>query len=254
MSYSFGYVSGDKPAVGDFDGDGKDDPAIFRNGEWRIFIGSNSTWKVLNCGGAAGDIPITGDFDGDGISDIGVYNAGNWRIALSGRDWSNSDTLVLTRTFGAGFIPVDDFSHKPSSIQGTVVLENYSGNITDIPITVILNGASYTLNLDADGKFTIPNVVEGTYDILIKASHWLAKIACGVNVSGVTNIGIVTVINGDVVNNNEIDFSDINAVRAAYGSFPGDLTWNERADVDGSDEVDFTDINIVRSKYGEIGD
>ncbi len=84
--------------------------------------------------------------------------------------------------------------------------------------------------------------------------HWLAKMTSAIDVSANTDIGTVNVINGDVVDNNEVDFSDINATRAAYGSFPGDGNWNERADVDGSGEVDFTDINIVRGNYGEIGD
>jgi hypothetical protein len=65
---------------------------------------------------------------------------------------------------------------------------------------------------------------------------------------------VITLLNGDVVDNNEVDFADINAVREAYGSFPGDDDWNPRADVDGSGEVDFTDINIVRSNYGQVGE
>ena len=105
-----------------------------------------------------------------------------------------------------------------------------------------------------DGGFTIYDVPDGIYDIIIKASHWLSKTSYGFEVSGNSDIGIVTLINGDVVDNNEVDFSDINATRAAYGSFPGDGIWNEMADVDGSGEVDFSDINIVRSNYGAIGD
>ncbi|MDD1444043.1 dockerin type I domain-containing protein [Dolichospermum sp. ST_sed3] len=81
----------------------------------------------------------------------------------------------------------------------------------------------------------------------------MRKLTADFNVDVNTNFGIAALINGDVVDNNEVDFSDINAVRAAYGSFPGDETWNEMADVDGNGEVDFVDINLVRSNYGEIG-
>jgi formylglycine-generating enzyme len=140
------------------------------------------------------------------------------------------------------------------TLSGTVNLLNFGGVITPVPLTIELNGTSYSLNIDSDGKFTISNVFDGTYSVKIKASHWLAKKILGVNVAGNTIMDPVSLTNGDVVDNNEVDFSDINAVRDAYGSFPGDETWNERADVDGSGEVDFTDINIVRSNYGEIGE
>jgi hypothetical protein len=141
-----------------------------------------------------------------------------------------------------------------SSLSGTVNLLDFGGDKTTVTGTVELNGTSYPLVLDANGKFTILDVADGTCDVRIKASHWLAKITTGVVVAGATVMDPVSLINGDVVDNNEVDFSDINATRAAYGSFPGDETWNEMADVDGTGEVDFTDINIVRSNYGEIGD
>lgn len=61
----------------------------------------------------------------------------------------------------------------------------------------------------------------------------------------------ITSLIEDIDRNNEIDFSDINLVRAAYGSFPGDASWNKMADVDKNGQVDFTDINLVRAAYGE---
>jgi hypothetical protein len=141
-----------------------------------------------------------------------------------------------------------------SSLTGTVNLSDFGGDVTNVPVMIELNGTPHNLNLDAENKFTIMDVADGPYDIRIKASHWLAKAVPGVNVAGNTDIGSVTLINGDVVDTNEVDFDDINATRTAYGSFPGDETWNDMADVDGSGEIDFTDINIVRGKYGEIGD
>jgi hypothetical protein len=215
--------------------------------------------------------------------------AGEWydmKLEKVGADWvgsakfaTDSDWMVIGAATGTAipstFVPnyvgisyyqnnivIDDVSvYVPAPIlatlTGTVNLLDFSGDKTAIPVTVELgNGIDpITLNLDVDGKFTIADVAAGTYDVRIKASHWLAKMTAGVEVTtGIKVMDPVDLTNGDVVDNNEVDFSDINAVRAAYGSFPGDETWNELADVDGSGEVDFTDINIVRSKYGEIGD
>ena len=103
------------------------------------------------------------------------------------------------------------------------------------------------------GNFFI-DVNSGIYGISLKASHWLRKLTADFNVDVSTIFGAVTLINGDVVESNEVDFFDINSVRAAYGSALGDENWNDRADLDGSGEVDFFDINIARSNYGQGGD
>ena len=72
---------GDKPVAGDFDGDGRNDPAVVRPGNpslWLIQRSSTGAVTSLAFGnvGAGDDIPLTGDFDGDGRSDIAVYRPG----------------------------------------------------------------------------------------------------------------------------------------------------------------------------------
>ena len=60
-------TKGDVPVPGDYDGDGKDDLAIWRpgNGIWHILRnidgGITSTMH-----GVAADVPAPGDYDGDG--------------------------------------------------------------------------------------------------------------------------------------------------------------------------------------------
>ena len=70
--------------AGDFNGDGVDTVAIFRDGRWTIDVNGDGQ---LNDGdieqdfGQADDRPIAGDFDGDGVDEIGVYRDGNWLIS-----------------------------------------------------------------------------------------------------------------------------------------------------------------------------
>src|SRR5205085_8119776 len=63
--------------AGDFDGDGKDDVAVFRAGQWQLrFTGTGLTTPVFAFG-AVGSwpavVPVVGDWDGDGIDGIGTY-------------------------------------------------------------------------------------------------------------------------------------------------------------------------------------
>jgi hypothetical protein len=77
---------GDIPAPGDYDGDGKSDYAVYRNGEgnWYINQSSNGAWLTVRFG-LPGDIPVPNNYDGGEKTDIAVYrpSEGNWYILSS---------------------------------------------------------------------------------------------------------------------------------------------------------------------------
>jgi hypothetical protein len=64
--------------LGDYDGDGDTDVAVFRpsNGYWFVQGGITTGW------GTNGDIPVPGDYDGDGDTDIAVFrpSTGVWFV------------------------------------------------------------------------------------------------------------------------------------------------------------------------------
>jgi hypothetical protein len=88
-------------AVGDYNGDGKDDVGV------AYILSGNMIWAVKNADntvqfdgaqwGSTGDTAVTGDYDGDGKYDLAVFRPSNntWYIRKS------SDTMQTTIVWGA---------------------------------------------------------------------------------------------------------------------------------------------------------
>jgi dipeptidyl aminopeptidase/acylaminoacyl peptidase len=75
----FGGLPGDLPVTGDWNGDGRTDIGVFRDGVFQLAVWSRGdTLQVFDHFrfGQAGDRPVAGDWDGDGLEEVGVYRDG----------------------------------------------------------------------------------------------------------------------------------------------------------------------------------
>ena len=126
-------ISGQPTSV-DFDGDGKSDVAIYRDGTWFILHSSDGGVTATGWGGLAQDIPVPADYDGDGEVDIAVYRDGNWFI-------------------------------KRSS-DGGVTVTGWGGLLADVPVpgdydgdgkadVAVYRGGTWFIIRSSDGGFTI---------------------------------------------------------------------------------------------------
>lgn len=148
---TWGY-STDKIAIADYNGDGKDDFATYRDGEWWIIL-DNGLGYSYNWG-LPSDIPVAADYDGDGIDELAVYrpSEGIWYIRDQYTNVTRSQLWGLP-----GDIPIpadfiadgkDDFAvWRPSN--GTWYLLDNAGVVSettqwgltnDIPIAEDFNG------------------------------------------------------------------------------------------------------------------
>ena len=89
------------PVAGDYDGDGRTDPAVYQpsTGEWIILQSSTDyTTSVTIIIGLSTDIPVPADYDGDGITDAAVFqpSTGRWIVQQS----SHPSGAVVVATLG----------------------------------------------------------------------------------------------------------------------------------------------------------
>jgi SpoIID/LytB domain protein len=92
------------PIVGDWNGDGQDDPGWFRQGRIALRItDASGTWTKRYRFGKAGDVPVVGDWNGDGIDDVGLFRAGTW-LMRNGQTGGAAEKTF--RYGGAGDRPV----------------------------------------------------------------------------------------------------------------------------------------------------
>ena len=82
-------ILGAKQLAGDFNGDGRDELALFKDGEWLLDINGNGVWDQSDLWaklGDKGDLPVVGDWDGDGKDDIGIF----------GPEWAGDEQALAT--------------------------------------------------------------------------------------------------------------------------------------------------------------
>ncbi|XZE22515.1 SdrD B-like domain-containing protein [Pirellulaceae bacterium SH449] len=170
-------VLGAKQLAGDFNGDGRAQIALFKDGEWLIDINGNGIWDEGDLWiklGEQGDRPIVGDWDGDGKDDIGVYgntwradeltlerepglpDATNQRLTRPKNLPPDRDSVRerLMQRSSEGTPRSDEVDHvfRFGSNNDTPVAGDFNGD--GISTVGLFNAGHWTLDTDGDGRLT----------------------------------------------------------------------------------------------------
>ncbi|NEN23581.1 hypothetical protein G3O08_08715 [Cryomorpha ignava] len=117
-----------------------------------------------------------------------------------------------------------------------------------------LNETFYTM-IDANGNFTSPDFLTGTYNVLIKVEGYLAKmLPAQVISSGVNTIDFGHIIAGDLNESNSVNVFDVSTMSAAFGSTESSPSFNFIADYNCDGSINVIDVSILNSGFGMVGD
>lgn len=148
---SYGGASTDKVVIGDFNGDGVDQIAVYKTSNGDFYLdGGDFAWADSGVNGdyrsqfgVEGGNAVAGDWDGDGKDDIGVYisSTNTWKLDLDGNGVfeSNRDLTIVYGATGATPL-VGDWNGDGKSDLGYRTT----------------SGDTQTFHLDVNGDYT-PN-------------------------------------------------------------------------------------------------
>ncbi|MCB0325105.1 MAG: VCBS repeat-containing protein [Bdellovibrionales bacterium] len=100
-------LPGDQIAVGDYNGDGRDQIGVFRQGIWYLLDENQGAYVHL--WGTTDDVAVPNDYDGDGKTDLAIWrpSTGTWWIIYSGFETGDTPTTFAEVQWGLpGDIPV----------------------------------------------------------------------------------------------------------------------------------------------------
>ncbi len=204
---------------------------------------------------------ITFAGDADGISDLTFSNV--IVSDLDGRELVYQAQDGTLEVYGRGTI------EGQVELQGRFVTGGDTVHHEGAKITLTGGpggGFSFTDTTLPDGTWSIDNVVEGSYEVLVEMSLYLtaersSPVQLVVNGDGTADAGFVKLLGGDVNNlsgdpalgNNIIGTGDAAVVAATFGLSDGEDDYNDDGDINDDNTVNILDCSILGGNYGKEG-
>ena len=158
------------PVVGDWNGDGHEDLAVYDQGDWTLHIASDAGTTTMYqpfatiAFGGVGDLPLVGDWDGDGVDTIGVFRPSDATFLLRNSNTAGNPDLVVNFGFPGAIPLVGDWDGDgdttigivdPASATFLLRNENAPGNPDFQAIFGLAGDLPVAGDWDGDGAETI---------------------------------------------------------------------------------------------------
>lgn len=254
------------PATGDFPPEPIGEPQTFngsnrgphvlyvpQSGVWRLRTNTMSNVFTVQCG------RVEDDYFSCYLG-VQVTAPGAWATAQGDANldyfvqWNGTqyDAYYFGAIHAGFFFSMYGAPDLPGTeIAGRLTLEGYQASYLGRQATVtIKQGATtenHTVTLAADGSYTLSTQINGAVLVSTKMGSGLRR-TVGASLSGGTLNIDFPLVNGDSVDDNLIDDTDLSRILTRFG------TNNVDADITGNGVVDDLDLAIVLSNFGKAGD
>ncbi len=181
--------------------------------------------------------------------------------------WIDDVYVLLSQTCPATFTPSATATVTPTSTAVLVGHVTWQGRpaqpspLQQLPITLTLKSGTTEVNYpsqntDASGFFTVPigGLPSGTYAWRVKDPKYLANSGTLVITSGSNSaqeMGLMRA--GDANDDNIVNVSDFNIMKATFGRGVGEPSYDDRADFTGDQRVNVQDFNLLKINFGNGG-
>jgi hypothetical protein len=147
---------------------------------------------------------------------------------------------------------------NPGTVSGQLVLGDYYYPLgKTVTVEVVGDDGvedTQTIVVGYDGWYAFDTASSGVKTITFDRSQFLKRDIPNVDLNVGQDALNVTLLNGDVDDDNEVAIGDYAILSTAFGSVPGDGNWIEQADLNGDLEVNIGDYAILSQNFGQVGD
>lgn len=166
-------------------------------------------------------------------------------------NWASDNTPTPTPGGGA-LLTLVTTPQRPNSIPPTpawiidATVELYpESSLTPTPIIATSNQSAV---------FSLADIIDGVYTIMVKGVHTLKRTAGLITVSGNTTVTIPVMWECDVNDDNIINYFDASLVSHVFGKISTDPEFDARADVDQNLGITYFDASLCARNFNMIGD
>lgn len=188
------------------------------------------------------------------------YSVSGWTGTNNDTSTSSTNTLTMPN-YNANVTVTYAAAGATATIDGSVSLTGRpvppnNQWLTTLTVKLLSPGTStvlytFTVNTDTSGKFTIPGLVPGTYDILTKGATTLqTKLSSKVISDGLNAFTLGTLKEGDSNNDNYVNATDFSLLASSYGKCLGTSGYNDYTDFNNDNCVTGADFSLLAANYG----